>query len=88
MFWFDILNSIQYIETSMYFKFNANLNVIFQESRQKFESRAQKRQNNKEIEKLKRELDEVNLELNQQKVHAATHQKEKSEWEIKQFLLC
>jgi len=53
------------------------------ESRQKFESRAQKRQTNKEIEKLQRELDEINLELNQQKVHAATHQKEKSEWEIK-----
>jgi len=53
------------------------------ESRQKFESRAQKRQTNKEIEKLQRELDEVNLELNQQKVHSATHQKEKSEWEIK-----
>jgi len=52
------------------------------ESRQKFESRAQKRQTNKEIEKLQQELDEVNLELNQQKVHVATHQKEKSEWEI------
>ena len=66
---------------------DTNLNDIYQESRQKFESRAQKRQINKEIEKLQRELDEVNLELHQQKVHAATHQKEKSEWEIKQFLL-